>query len=133
LPCQSGLFGTSFALANVKLHVPYGASIKRRLKKEQNMRGLKVMNWAAGMQLCSTVTALASGEKLSEIVVVADTRVLNNPIMRYIADTYNTNLWLFAVWSVVLTALFGAFLGLLMDWLINKTGLDLNSRKIIEH
>jgi hypothetical protein len=53
--------------------------------------------------------------------------------VRYIADTYNTNLWLFAVWSVVLTALFGAFLGFLMDWLINKTGLDLSSRKIIEH
>ena len=97
------------------------------------MKSLKMITGAVGAQVFASLPAWASGEKLSEIVVVADTRVLNNPVFRYIADTYNTNLWLFAVWSVVLTALFGALLGFLMDWLMNKTGLDLNSRKIIEH
>jgi len=97
------------------------------------MKTLKATAVILGLQLLGCWPAWAGGEKLSEIVVVADTRVLDNPVMRYIADTYNTNLWLFAVWSVVLTALFGAFLGLLMDWLMNKTGLDLSSRKIVEH
>ena len=98
------------------------------------MKRFKVLAGAVGVPMLACISAwAASGEKLSEIVVVADTRVLSNPVMRYIADTYNTNLWLFAVWSVVLTAFFGALLGFLMDWLMNKTGLDLNSRKIIEH
>ena len=97
------------------------------------MKSLKMITGAVGLQIFACLPVWAGGEKLSEIVVVADTRVLSNPVFRYIADTYNTNLWLFAVWSVVLTAFFGAFLGFLMDWLMNKTGLDLNSRKIIEH
>ena len=84
-------------------------------------------------QIMMSLAAWAGGEKASEIVVVADIRVLDNPVMRYIADTYNTNLWLFAVWSVVLTAVFGAALGFVMDWLMAKTGLDLKNRKIIEH
>jgi ABC-type Fe3+ transport system permease subunit len=86
-----------------------------------------------GSQIMMSLAAWAGGEKASEIVVVADIRVLDNPVMRYIADTYNTNLWLFAVWSVVLTAVFGAALGFVMDWLMAKTGLDLKNRKIIEH
>ncbi|UCF92553.1 MAG: hypothetical protein JSW39_30540 [Desulfobacterales bacterium] len=97
------------------------------------MKSLNLTIGVIALQTFACISAWAGGEKASEIVVVADTRVLSNPLMRYIADTYNTNLWLFAVWSVVLTALFGALLGLLMDWLMNKTGLDLNSRKIIEH
>jgi len=97
------------------------------------MKSLRIMSGAVGLQIFARISAWAGGEGVSEIVVVADTRILSNPVMRYIADTYNTNLWLFAVWSVVLTALFGALLGLLMDWFMNKTGLDLNSRKIIEH
>lgn len=76
--------------------------------------------------------ALAAGEKATELIVVADTRRVSG-IIRYIADLYNTNLLLFAVWAVVLTALWGAILGFLMDFLMLKTGLDLKSRKIIEH
>ena len=97
------------------------------------MRSLNLSIGAVGLQIFACIPAWAGGEKASEIIVVADTRVLSNPVMRYIADTYNTNSWLFAVWSIVLTALFGALLGFLMDWLMNKTGLELNSRKIIEH
>ena len=97
------------------------------------MKSRKMIAGTFGAQIFACLPAWAGGEKLSEIVVVADTRVLSNPVFRYIADTYNTNLWLFAVWSVVLTALFGVLLGFLMDWLMNKTGLDLNSCKIIEH
>jgi ABC-type Fe3+ transport system permease subunit len=103
--------------------------------KEELMKRWRIIMGAIWLQLFALITSAwaGGGEKASELVVVADTRMIGNPIMRYIADTYNTNLWLFAVWSVVLTALFGALLGFLMDWLISKSGLDLSSRKIIEH
>jgi ABC-type Fe3+ transport system permease subunit len=78
-------------------------------------------------------TWAAGGGEVTEIVVVADTRVVTNGFLKYIADTYNTNLPLFGLWSVALTALYGGTLGILMDWLMSRTGLDLKSRKIIEH
>ena len=76
---------------------------------------------------------LAAGGKASELVVVADTRVIESGILRYFADLYNTNIWLFAVWAVVLTAAYGCFLGWVMDKIMEHTGLDLKSRKIVEH
>lgn len=75
----------------------------------------------------------AAGEKATDLVVVADTRIISSGIMRYFADLYNTNVVLFAVWAVVLTAAYGCFLGVLMDKIMALTGLDLKSRKIIEH
>lgn len=76
---------------------------------------------------------LAAGDKATELVVVADTRVIESGILRYFADLYNTNIWLFAVWAVVLTAAYGCFLGWVMDKIMEHTGLDLKSRKIVEH
>ena len=75
----------------------------------------------------------AAGEKASQLVVVADTRVISNGFVKYIADLYNTNTLLFAVWAVVLTAVYGGFLGFLIDFIMSRTGLDLKSRKIVEH
>lgn len=77
--------------------------------------------------------ASAAGEKASDLVIVADTRVLDNPVLLYFANLYNTNIVLFAVWTVVLTAAYGCLLGVLMDKLMGLTGLDLTSRKIVEH
>jgi len=75
----------------------------------------------------------AAGGGASEIVVVADTRVLGEGFAKYLSNLYNVNVLLFAVWAAVLTALYGAFLGFTMDFLMSKTGLDLKSRKIVEH
>ncbi len=75
----------------------------------------------------------AGGGEVTEIVVVADTRVVTNGFLKYIANTYNTNLTLFGLWNVALTAMYGCALGFLMDWLMSKTGLDLEDRRIIEH
>lgn len=77
--------------------------------------------------------AMAGGGKAAELVVVADTRVLHSKVMIYFADLYNTNILLFAVWAVVLTALMGVILGFAMDKVMAHTGLDLSSRKIVEH
>ncbi len=75
----------------------------------------------------------AGGGGASELVVVADTRVISSSILRYFADLYNFNPVLFAVWAVILTAGYGCFLGVFMDMIMSRTGLDLKSRKIIEH
>jgi ABC-type Fe3+ transport system permease subunit len=82
--------------------------------------------------------ALAGGDKASELIVVADTRVLTEggyytQFMHYMADAYNANILVFAIWCTVLTAVYGALLGFLMDFLMARTGLDLKSRKILEH
>ena len=82
--------------------------------------------------------ALAGGDKASELIVVADTRVLSDTgyytaFMKYMADAYNSNILVFAIWCTVLTAVYGALLGFLMDFLMARTGLDLKSRKILEH
>ncbi|MBF0120942.1 MAG: hypothetical protein HQK79_19100 [Desulfobacterales bacterium] len=75
----------------------------------------------------------AGGGGATDIVVVADTRVLGDGIMKYFATTYNEDMWMFAAWAAILTACYGAFLGVIMDYLMSKTGLDLKSRKIVEH
>ena len=86
------------------------------------------LSWLALPQLL-----WAAGEKAEELVVVADTRVIDNSIMHYFANLYNTNILLFAVWAVVLTAAYGCFLGWLMDVIMSRSGLDLKSRRIVEH
>jgi hypothetical protein len=82
--------------------------------------------------------AIAGGDKATELIVVADTRVLTDggyytAFMHYMADAYNANILVFAIWCTVLTAVYGALLGFLMDFLMSRTGLDLKSRKILEH
>lgn len=84
-------------------------------------------------KLLAPEAILAAGGKATELVVVADTRVIQNSILHYFANLYNTNILLFAVWAVVLTAAYGCFLGWLMDKIMERTGLDLHSRKIVEH
>ena len=88
---------------------------------------------AAAVWVFAPSLVLAAGEKASELVVVADTRVIDSTILKYFADLYNTDITLFAVWTVVLTAGYGCFLGVIMDFFMSRTGLDLRSRKIVEH
>jgi hypothetical protein len=100
------------------------------------MEAKRVTAWMAlgalGL-LAAAGGAWAGGEAATELVVVADTRVIEGGVMRYFANLYNTNTTLFAVWATALTAVYGCFLGVLMDFLMARTGLDLKSRKIVEH
>lgn len=92
--------------------------------------------WTAGGVaglLATAATVWAGGGAASELVVVADTRVISSGVMRYFANLYNTNTTLFAVWAAALTAVYGCLLGVLMDVIMSRTGLDLKSRKIVEH
>lgn len=95
--------------------------------------GSRILVGLTTVYLMAPQVLWAGGPKASELVVVADTRVISNGIMLYFANLYNTNILLFAVWAVVLTAVYGCFLGWLMDKIMARTGLDLTSRKIVEH
>ena len=75
----------------------------------------------------------SGGGAATNLVVVADTRRISLGVVRYIADLYNTNPWLFACWAVIVTACYGGILGFIMDKIMARTGLDLKSRKILEH
>lgn len=93
---------------------------------------LKIFSLCMMAYLVLPAVVLAGGGAASELVVVADTRRISG-VMKYFANLYNTNILLFAVWAVVLTAAYGCFLGLVMDFFMSRTGLDLKSRKIVEH
>jgi hypothetical protein len=112
-----------------------GFSHKNGGKKEEPMKKtfFKIFSLISLAWLALPQLLWAAGEKADDLVVVADTRVIDNSIMHYFANLYNTNILLFAVWAVVLTAAYGCFLGKLMDIIMEHTGLDLKSRKIVEH
>lgn len=94
------------------------------------LRRILALSAAIGASLSGF--AWASGETATNLVVVADTRRVSG-VLKYIANVYNTDPWLFAVWAVVITAVWGAILGFLMDFIMERSGLDLKSRKILEH
>ncbi|MGD0945933.1 MAG: DVU0150 family protein [Candidatus Binatia bacterium] len=76
--------------------------------------------------LGALLPSLASAaEEATDLVVVADTRVLKG-FSLYLANLYNENVWMFAIWAVVLTALLGGFLGLTMDAIMSRVGLNLS-------
>lgn len=93
----------------------------------------RIWGMVVGLVLLFPLVAMAGGEKASDLVVVADTRRVDSAIMKYFSDLYNTNILLFAVWAVVLTAAYGVLLGLIMDFIMARTGIDLRSRKLVEH
>jgi hypothetical protein len=98
------------------------------------MRRISILfAFSAIVSLALPALALAGGGSATDLVVVADTRVLHSGVMKYFADLYNFNIWLFAVWATALTAIWGCFLGVLMDLIMSRTGLDLKHRKIVEH
>ena len=89
------------------------------------MRRLKIGAVGGALGALLPSLARAGGEAATDLVVVADTRVLSG-FSLYLANLYNENVWMFAVWAVVLTALLGGFLGVSMDAFMSRIGLDLS-------
>ena len=98
------------------------------------MRGIfnRCRGVLAALWVMLPAVARASGEAVGNIVVVADTRRVTG-VMHYFANLYNSDILMFAIWTVVLTVAMGCTLGFLMDFIMSRTGLDLKSRKIVEH
>ena len=76
---------------------------------------------------------VAAGEKADALIVVADSRRVSWSVSRYFVDVYNTNPFMFGTWCVIITGILGCGLGVITDFIMKRTGIDLTSRKIVEH
>jgi hypothetical protein len=69
--------------------------------------------------------ALAAGGPATKLVNVADTRGMDSGFSLWLAEIYNTNLWLFGLLVVVIMAGIGAILGFTFDKLVGLLGIRL--------
>jgi hypothetical protein len=76
---------------------------------------------------------LAAGEKADRLVVVADIRRVHWSVSKFFVDVYNTNPIMFGIYCIIITAALGGVLGLITDFIMKRTGIDLTTRKIVEH
>lgn len=75
----------------------------------------------------------AAGPAAEMLIVVADSRRVGDGWARYFVDSYNTNPLWFGLECTIITAVMGVTLGLITDQIMKRVGIDLTSRKIIEH
>ena len=75
--------------------------------------------------LISSEALAAGGKPATKLINVADTRAMASGLSKWIADIYNSNLWLYGLTVVVIMAAMGAILGLLFDRLVVLVGIDL--------
>jgi hypothetical protein len=77
--------------------------------------------------------ALAAGPAAEQLIVVADDRVVQWGFSKFFLHLYNTDPFMFGVWCTIITAGLGVTLGVTTDQIMKRTGIDLTSRKIVEH
>ncbi|MDQ1238584.1 MAG: hypothetical protein QG577_769 [Thermodesulfobacteriota bacterium] len=75
----------------------------------------------------------AAGAGGTELIVVADTRRVSAWWEIYFMNVYNTNLTLYGIWCLIITLVYGMSLGLIADFIMKRTGIDLEHRTIVEH
>jgi hypothetical protein len=75
----------------------------------------------------------AGGGKVADLIVVAEPRAVDWSVAKFWVDQYNTDPFMFGLYCTIFTGLLGASLGLITDQIMRHTGLDLTSRKIVEH
>jgi hypothetical protein len=91
---------------------------------ESRSRWWKASLGSTWLLLAGDVLA-AGGKPAKKLVNVADTRDLGSGVVRWIADVYNTNLWLYGLLVVVVMAAMGVILGFGVDRLMGVLGIDL--------
>jgi hypothetical protein len=75
----------------------------------------------------------AAGPAAEMLIVVADSRRVGDGWARYFVDSYNTSPLWFGLECTIITAFMGVTLGLITDQIMKRVGIDLTSRKIVEH
>jgi hypothetical protein len=76
--------------------------------------------------------ALAAGEKVANLVMVADTRKLTG-WEAWWANLYNESHLYFTIITVVTIPVVGLLFGVLADLIMGHIGIDLKSRELAEH
>jgi hypothetical protein len=69
--------------------------------------------------------AMASAKPATKLVNVADTRLMDPGFSKWVADVYNSNLWLYGLIVVTIMATMGLVLGFGFDRVIAMVGIDL--------
>ena len=75
--------------------------------------------------LIPAVAFAAGGKPQTKLVQVVDTRDMAPGVARWLADLYNTNLWLYGLVVVVTMCGIGLVLGLIFDRLVGLLKIDL--------
>jgi hypothetical protein len=86
--------------------------------------------WAVSLYLIAGEALAAGGKPATKLVNVADTRALPPGFTRWVADVYNTNLWLYGVLAISIMAGLGLVLGIAFDRMMGLLGIHLGK---IEH
>lgn len=98
-----------------------------------SMRKRLILGTCSLVLLCLVLTSLAkaSDEEAEAIIWVADTRNLTG-IWKWFAAMYNEAPLKHAFLVIVITAIEGILLGFGMDWIMQRTGLELEERELRE-
>jgi peptidoglycan/LPS O-acetylase OafA/YrhL len=75
--------------------------------------------------LPSIIYAAGGGKPATKIYNVADTRAMEPGLSKWIADIYNSNLWLYGGVIVLIMASMGLIIGLGMDKVVGLLGINL--------
>jgi len=91
-----------------------------------------LLSGAAALLSLWPVVARAAGGKAEAMVFVADSRALSG-WEAWWANLYNENLAYFTLATVLIVPTLGMILGLLTDFLMTRIGINLKSRKFVDH
>jgi hypothetical protein len=92
----------------------------------------KIIGFGITVILLAPGAALAAGEKVANLVVVADTRKLTG-WEAWWANLYNESHFYFTLVTVVSIPVIGLLFGVLADLVMGHIGIDLKSRELAEH
>jgi len=92
----------------------------------------KIIGFGFMVILLAPGVALAAGEKVANLVMVADTRRLTG-WEAWWANLYNESHLYFALLTVVIIPIVGLIFGVLADIVMGHIGIDLKSRELAEH
>lgn len=92
-------------------------------------RGLRSLSFCGALTatwlLAGQALAAGGGKPVSKLLYVVDTRAMGPGFVRWVADVYNTNLWLFGLVVVVTMASMGVVLGFIFDKAMGLLGINL--------
>jgi hypothetical protein len=92
----------------------------------------KIIGFGFTIVLLAPGVALAAGEKVANLVVVADTRRLTG-WQAWWANLYNESHLYFTLITVVSIPIIGLLFGVIADIVMGHIGIDLKSRELAEH
>lgn len=91
---------------------------------------LGLLGWSSSLFIGLGDLLAGGGKPATKLVNVADTRIMEPGLSKWMADIYNTDMWLFAALVVTIMAGMGLVLGTVFDRLMGLLGIHMGK---IEH